>query len=64
MKKIRAHFNGEVIVPDEPVDLPKDLEFIVRIELPDEVIPSKEEVREITEKTRKALRKWMEENPY
>ena len=32
MISIHAHFNGTVIVPDDPVDLPRDQALIVRIE--------------------------------
>ena len=32
MSAIRCHFDGKVIVPDEPVDLPLNQQFIVRIE--------------------------------
>ena len=30
---VKAHFDGKVIVPDEPVDLPADQPLLVRIEL-------------------------------
>jgi hypothetical protein len=42
MVSIHAHFDGKVIVPHQPVDLPRDRALIVRIEeapepdLPDE----------------------------
>ena len=32
MISIHAHFNGTVIVPDDPVDLPRDQALIIRIE--------------------------------
>jgi hypothetical protein len=32
MISIHAHFDGNVIVPHEPVDLPRDRDLIVRIE--------------------------------
>jgi hypothetical protein len=32
MIAINAHFDGSVIVPDEPIDLPLDEALIVRIE--------------------------------
>ncbi len=32
MISIHAHFDGKVIVPDGPVDLPRDQALIVRIE--------------------------------
>jgi hypothetical protein len=32
MVAIRGHFDGKVIVPDEPVDLPRNQELIVHIE--------------------------------
>ena len=32
MVAIRARFDGKVIVPEEPVDLPKDRVFIVHVE--------------------------------
>jgi hypothetical protein len=33
MIAVKAHFDGRVIVPDEPVDLPADQPLVVRIEL-------------------------------
>lgn len=33
MVAVRAHFNGKVIVPDEPLDLPKDQPLIVEVRL-------------------------------
>jgi hypothetical protein len=32
MISIHAHFDGKVIVPHDPVDLPRDQDLIVRIE--------------------------------
>ena len=32
MTTLRAHFDGKVIVPDEPVDLPVNQPLIVRVE--------------------------------
>jgi hypothetical protein len=32
MVAIRAHFDGKVIVPDEPVDLPRDRQLVVVVE--------------------------------
>ena len=32
MIAINAHFDGRVIVPDEPVDLPRNQRLLVRIE--------------------------------
>ena len=32
MISIHAHFDGKVIVPHDPVDLPRDRDLIVRIE--------------------------------
>jgi hypothetical protein len=32
MSAIRCHFDGKVIIPDEPVDLPVNQQFIIRIE--------------------------------
>jgi hypothetical protein len=32
MISINAHFDGKVLVPDEPVDLPRNEALIVRIE--------------------------------
>jgi hypothetical protein len=31
MVSVKAHFDGKVIVPDEPVDLPKDQPLIVQV---------------------------------
>jgi hypothetical protein len=36
MISIQAHFDGRVIVPEEPVDLPQHEIFVVRIERPNE----------------------------
>jgi hypothetical protein len=36
MIAINAHYDGKVIVPDEPVGLPPNQALIVRIEEPDE----------------------------
>jgi hypothetical protein len=33
MVAVKAHFDGKVIVPDEPVDLPKDQPLIVQVRL-------------------------------
>ncbi len=33
MVAVKAHFDGNVIVPDEPVDLPKDQPLILQIKL-------------------------------
>jgi hypothetical protein len=32
MIELRGHFDGRVIVPDEPVELPRDRALIVRVE--------------------------------
>src|SRR5437016_1504622 len=32
MKVLKAHFDGKVLVPDEPVDLPTDCALEVRVE--------------------------------
>lgn len=32
MVAIRGHFDGKVIVPDEPIDLPEHTSLIIRIE--------------------------------
>jgi hypothetical protein len=32
MVAIRGHFDGKVIVPDEPVDLPRNQPLIIRVE--------------------------------
>jgi hypothetical protein len=32
MIAIKGHFDGRVIVPDEPVDLPRDQTFTIRID--------------------------------
>lgn len=29
-----AHFDGKVIVPEDPVDLPRDRSFVVHVETP------------------------------
>jgi len=43
MISIHAHFDGTVIVPHEPVDLPRDQALIVRIEPVPESAPAGEE---------------------
>ena len=30
---VRAHFDGKVIVPDEPVDLPRDEPLVLHVEV-------------------------------
>lgn len=47
MRAIRAHFNGRVIVPDEPLDLPPQSEVTVLIE------QETEEDAKVAEETRK-----------
>jgi hypothetical protein len=43
MISIHAHFDGKVIVPDGPVDLPRDQALIVQLEaVSEKVAPSKE----------------------
>jgi hypothetical protein len=43
MISIQAHFDGKVIVPHDPVDLPRDQALIVRIEPVPESVPAGEE---------------------
>lgn len=31
MTTLRGHFDGKVIVPDEPVDLPRDQELVINV---------------------------------
>lgn len=33
MTKLKAHFDGKVLIPDEPVDLPVDCELEVQIQV-------------------------------
>ena len=47
MRAIRAHFDGRVIIPDEPLELPPDSEVTVLIE------QETEEDAKIAEETRK-----------
>ena len=47
MRAIRAHFDGRVIVPDEPLDLPPQSEVTVLIE------QETEEDAKVAEETRK-----------
>jgi hypothetical protein len=43
MVTVSAHFDGRVIVPDEPLDLPPNQALIVQIErVGDEAVPSDE----------------------
>jgi hypothetical protein len=35
MTRLKAHFDGKVIVPDEPVDLPTNQKLIVHVEAVD-----------------------------
>ena len=43
MVTVSAHFDGKVIVPDEPLDLPPNQALIVQIErVGDEAVPSDE----------------------
>ncbi len=39
-KEIRAHFDGKVIVPDEPVDLPEGTRLVVRLTSDVEAFPA------------------------
>jgi hypothetical protein len=48
---VKAHFDGKVIVPDEPVDLPKDQPLVVRIRLSKPV-----------KKRKKSALEWIAEN--
>lgn len=34
MIALKAHFDGKVIVPDEPVDLPRNEPLVVHVEVP------------------------------
>jgi hypothetical protein len=52
MVAVKAHFDGKVIVPDEPVDLPKDQPLIVQIR----VAPSNKKRR------RQSVLDWLAEN--
>ena len=47
MRAIRAHFDGRVIVPDEPLDLPPQSEVTVLIEM------ETEDDAKVVEETRK-----------
>jgi hypothetical protein len=44
MIAVKAHFDGKVIVPDEPVHLPKDEPLLVHVEVVKE--PKKKKGRE------------------
>ena len=39
MVSIKAHFDGRAIIPDEPVDLPKDRTLVVQIRETDTTEP-------------------------
>jgi hypothetical protein len=52
MIAVKAHFDGKVIVPDEPVDLPKGQPLVVRIRLAKPVKKGK----------KKSALAWMAEN--
>ena len=43
MISIQAHFDGKLIVPHDPVDLPRDQALIVRTEPVPESVPAGEE---------------------
>jgi hypothetical protein len=36
MITIQAHFDGQAIIPDQPLDLPRDKTLVISIELPPE----------------------------
>jgi len=55
MRSIRAHFDGRVIVPDEPLDLPPQSEVTVLIE------QETEDEAKIAEETRKYYQSLTEE---
>jgi hypothetical protein len=42
MVTVSAHFDGRVIVPDEPLDLPPNQALILQIERVDGAVPSDE----------------------
>jgi hypothetical protein len=63
---IKAHFDGKVIVPDEPVDLPKGQQLIVQIKLVQKV---DKQVKKTAKPVKKPRRKkpqsvldWLAEN--
>ena len=43
MVAIRGHFDGKVIVPDEPVDLPRGQQLIVHVQPIDAATPNSED---------------------
>jgi hypothetical protein len=51
MVAIKAHFDGKNIIPEEPLDLPKNKTFIVRID-----------TAESMEKSDKSIFDWIEQN--
>lgn len=52
MIAVKAHFDGKVIVPDEPVDLPKGEPLLLRIEV----------VRKSARRPKKSVFDWIVEN--
>ena len=68
MIEIKAHFDGSFIVPDEPLDLPLDKQFVVRIDAAEDAgaDPGKghDEKRGLAASSRNALKKWLTENPF
>lgn len=41
MVAIKAHYDGKVIIPDEPVDLPRNKALVVQIEVRGSARPTK-----------------------
>ena len=53
MVAIKGHFDGKVIVPDEPLDLPRNQRLIVHVQPVSETKPGQEQ----------SLLEWMAQNP-
>jgi hypothetical protein len=49
MTVLRAHFDGKVLVPDEPVDLPKNCPLEVRVEPIRKTSPKGNSLRRLVE---------------
>jgi len=49
MTVLKAHFDGKVLVPDEPVNLPTDCALEVRVQLARKAAPNGNSLRSLVE---------------
>jgi len=56
MTKLRAHFDGKVLVPDEPVDLPLNRELEIHVDVVEGGVPAEQEPQNDTRPLENLLR--------